>query len=386
MSDNSRFVSDITIPDDMVIEPGTEFVKTWRLQNSGATTWDAGYSLVFVNGSHMGQTAVAVPRTPPGQTVDISVKFTTPDKAGKYFGDWQMQNAQGQRFGELFWLRIVVPVNKEMSKPVDPPTNPPTIPATTPPPEISAEFNPAAWRNTIWAMTSIFESGSPEGNPSAYQTYDSGLISYGKHQATLASGTLGRVVQAYLARSSSSTAQALHAEYGSRITKVNPPDKALQTDGRLKQLLLMAATEPEMSDAQDAVFDDSFYRPAIVEARNYNVQSPLGLAALYDTNIQGGLYIVLPRVTERLGGKIGDVGHNGQVITESIWIGAFLDLREERLNRLADQFEQKGDPNNAKWLRVSAFRVQEHRKLLQAGNLMLRGPFTVRGQQVPGIP
>ena len=36
-----------------------------------------------------------------------------------------------------------------------------------------------AWRQTIWAITSVFESGKPEGDPAAYQTLDAGIISYG---------------------------------------------------------------------------------------------------------------------------------------------------------------------------------------------------------------
>jgi chitosanase len=135
-----------------------------------------------------------------------------------------------------------------------------------------------------------------------------------------------------------------------------------------------------MSEAQDDVFDKSFYQPAIAAAQEYNVGSPLGLAALYDTQIQGGLYIVLPRVTERLGGKIGQNG-----ITETQWIAAFLDLREERLYRLADQFDAKGDAGTANALRISTYRVKEHRKLLQAGNLQLKDPLNIRGQQVSGI-
>lgn len=367
MSDNGRYVADVTIPDDVQIEPGAAFVKTWRVQNTGDTTWGPGYELVFVNGNVMGSPpAVALPAAAPGQQVDISINQIAPDSAGKHFGDWRLRNAQGQIFGELVYLRIVVPFStKAQEKPL-----PPSV-------EITGEFEPAKWRNTIWSITSIFESGSPEGNPAAYQTYDAGVISYGKHQATLASGTLNRVLQAYLARSSSAAAQALKNEYAGRVAQM---DASLRNDGRIKQLLLEAANESAMDEAQDAVFDDSFYKPAITAARDYNVRSPLGLAALYDTNIQGGLYIVLPRVTERLGGKIGENG-----ITETQWIAAFLDLREERLNRLADQYVAKGDKATGNALRASTFRVQVYRDLLQAGNLKLEGTLNVRGRQVTGI-
>jgi hypothetical protein len=379
MSDNGRFIADVTIPDDVQIEPGTPFVKTWRVQNSGDTTWGPGYELVFVNGNAMGSpTAVPLPAAAPGQQVDISINQTAPNTAGKHFGDWRLRNPQRQIFGELVYLRILVPANAPVEeKPIKGEEKPIEPEKKLPPIEFEGEFEPAQWRKTIWAITSIFESGSPEGNPAAYQTYDAGVISYGKHQATLASGTLNRVLQAYLARSSTPTAQALRNEYAARVAQM---DASLRNDGRIKQLLLDAAKEAAMDEAQDAVFDDSFYKPAITAARDYNVRSPLGLAALYDTNIQGGLHIVLPRVTERLGGKIGEKG-----ITETQWIAAFLDLREERLNRLADQYIAKGDKATGNALRTSTFRVQEYRHLLQAGNLKLAGTLNVRGRQVAGI-
>ncbi|MCL4264143.1 MAG: chitosanase [Anaerolineae bacterium] len=383
MSDNGRYIADVTIPDDVQIEPGQQFVKTWRVQNSGSTTWGPGYDLVFVNGNAMGSpTAVPLPNAAPGQQVDISINQTAPATAGKHFGDWRLRNAQGQFFGELVYLRILVPYPaKAEEKPAKVEEKPKVEENPAPPPiepaEVAWEFELAKWRQTIWAITSIFESGSPEGNPAAYQTYDAGVISFGKHQATLASGTLNRVLQAYLSRSSSSTAQALKNEYATRVAQM---DTSLRKDGRIKQLLLAAAQEAAMTEAQDVVFEESFYKPAVTAARDYNVRSPLGLAALYDTNIQGGLYIVLPRVTERLGGKIGEKG-----ITEPQWIAAFLDLREERLNRLADQYIAKGDKGTGNALRTSTFRVQEYRQLLQAGNLKLEGTLNVRGRQVAGI-
>ena len=139
-----------------------------------------------------------------------------------------------------------------------------------------------------------------------------------------------------------------------------------------------------MEEAQDAVFDQNFFQPAIAQAQKHNVTSPLGLAAIYDTQIQGGLFILLPRVTERLGGIIGDVGPNGP-IKETAWINAFLDLREQRLLKLAQQYADKGDRNTSEALRISTFRIHEFRKLLQAGNLALEGEMNVRGQKVSGI-
>ena len=364
MADNGRYVDDITIPDDMEIQPGNEFVKTWRVQNTGDTTWK-GYSLVFIGGDAMGSsTQIPVLTAAPGQQIDISINQMAPKQAGTHFGDWKLQNANGEQFGEVLYLRILVPGDPK--KNVD--TKLPDI-------NVTWAFEPEKWRDTIFAIASVFESGSPQGNPSAYQTYDAGIISYGKHQATLQSGTLYRVLDAYFGLSNSSTSQTLKSEYGSRVAK---KDVTLRNDGRIRKLLLDAAKEPAMNQAQDNIFDQDFYHPAIAQARQNGIQTPLGLAALYDTNIQGGMYQLIPQTNEKVG-KIG-LGVN-----EPTWIATFLNLREARLNTLADRFEAKGDSVTGKALRTSIYRVTELRSLLTIRNFAFNGTLTVRGQQVSGI-
>src|ERR1700704_1212338 len=46
--DAATFVSDVTIADGTVMKPGQSFTKTWRISNSGSTTWK-GYSLNFLS-------------------------------------------------------------------------------------------------------------------------------------------------------------------------------------------------------------------------------------------------------------------------------------------------------------------------------------------------
>ncbi len=38
---------DVTIPDGTPMSPGQEFVKTWRIRNTGICTWDTDYQPVF---------------------------------------------------------------------------------------------------------------------------------------------------------------------------------------------------------------------------------------------------------------------------------------------------------------------------------------------------
>ena len=95
------FVKDVTIPDGTKFSAGDSFTKVWRLQNRGTCTWTSDYTLVFVNGDQMGSTtAVRLPNNvAPGQTVDVSVTLTAPDKKGHYVGYWMLRNTSGLIFG-----------------------------------------------------------------------------------------------------------------------------------------------------------------------------------------------------------------------------------------------------------------------------------------------
>lgn len=112
--DRADFVSDVTIPDNTYIAPGTSFTKTWALKNSGTCTWTTGYSLVFANGEQMGgQASTALPgNVLPGQSINLSVIMTAPTAAGAHQGYWRLQNASGQGFGwgingdQAFWVLI----------------------------------------------------------------------------------------------------------------------------------------------------------------------------------------------------------------------------------------------------------------------------------------
>lgn len=110
------FVSDVTVPDDTVMEAGEDFTKTWRLRNSGTCSWDTQYDLVFDSGRSMGASA-AVPlpgNVAPDSTVDLSVDMTAPASNGTYRGNWMLRDPEGQKFGigtnasTAFWVQIRV--------------------------------------------------------------------------------------------------------------------------------------------------------------------------------------------------------------------------------------------------------------------------------------
>ena len=108
--DQASYVADVTIPDGTVIAPGAAFVKTWKLQNTGTTTWTTSYSLAFISGEQMGSiTSVSlVQSVPPGQQIDISVDLVAPTSTGTYQSYWKMKNASGQFFNDSVYVLIAV--------------------------------------------------------------------------------------------------------------------------------------------------------------------------------------------------------------------------------------------------------------------------------------
>jgi hypothetical protein len=106
---NATYVSDVSIPDDTLINPGASFDKTWELLNSGTCQWSTSYKLAFSSGDQMsGQDTSITVAVPSGSVVDITVPMAAPKDSGTYKGNWQMQNDQGQSFGNIIYVQIKV--------------------------------------------------------------------------------------------------------------------------------------------------------------------------------------------------------------------------------------------------------------------------------------
>jgi len=107
---DARFVEDVTVPDNSEIAGGAAFRKTWRIRNTGTCDWDPGTLLVFVSGDPLGGPAsVLAPASAAGAQVDLSIDFVAPVTPGPYHSTWQLQTPDGERFGTMFYVKIVVP-------------------------------------------------------------------------------------------------------------------------------------------------------------------------------------------------------------------------------------------------------------------------------------
>jgi hypothetical protein len=110
LPDNATFVDDIGVQDGDDFWQGERFTKTWQIENVGTTTWDTSYRLVYKDGPFTSEELVfnLVKPVEPGQLLNISVVMTAPETLGTYTNYWQMMNADGQFFGDVLSMKIVV--------------------------------------------------------------------------------------------------------------------------------------------------------------------------------------------------------------------------------------------------------------------------------------
>ena len=105
---------DVNVPDNTTMSPGQDFVKTWKIKNTGSCTWGTGYTMIYSYGDDdmSGQPQALGAAIEPGQEVDISINFKAPDLPGTYTSYWTLRNPSGIAFqgneGKVLYVQIVV--------------------------------------------------------------------------------------------------------------------------------------------------------------------------------------------------------------------------------------------------------------------------------------
>jgi hypothetical protein len=118
-ADTSASFESETYPDYTVVNGGTDFVKSWSIRNSGASTWEAAqYKLRWVNGSLSNSTkeVYITQSVEPGDTYTFSVPMKAPgaqENEMTYREDWQLTTQSGVLIpvsnSETIWAIIKVP-------------------------------------------------------------------------------------------------------------------------------------------------------------------------------------------------------------------------------------------------------------------------------------
>lgn len=185
-------------------------------------------------------------------------------------------------------------------------------------------------RRAAFNITAGFEGGGYD----SYQNHDSGIVSYGRFQFTLASGNLFSVVDAFTRASNSPAALGLRARF---LQRIQNRDESLRGDADLRALLLAAASEPAMQAVQDQAATAQFWeRAQTMSADPRGLMLPLSRAFIFDMAINHGLSHDLLNVVERalnipLRVRLSDHG-----IDERPFIARVAQARRDRLYRIAD--------------------------------------------------
>lgn len=111
--DASGFVRDVTIPDNDIVTTGQTFTKVWEIQNVGHVVWKnrrlicvdqpVGFAAIMegialpnpnrlLKPTHH---SIDIPETQPGDTVMLSVEFTSPDYPCNVMSYWKMTDESG---------------------------------------------------------------------------------------------------------------------------------------------------------------------------------------------------------------------------------------------------------------------------------------------------
>jgi len=156
-TNSAEFVTDVTIPDDSVIDGGATFTKTWRIRNTGTCIWAWDYVLVHYSENQMGAPdAVPLDITYPGETADISVDLTAPSSLGKYRGNFVIENPDGLIMQINSDSRLWLIINVQNTAPA--PTAAATTSTQSTGTETSSSGVPCAFVTDVFTLTHVIDA------------------------------------------------------------------------------------------------------------------------------------------------------------------------------------------------------------------------------------
>jgi chitosanase len=213
-------------------------------------------------------------------------------------------------------------------------------------------------KKTAQAVVNIFETGSAQGQYGSVTLIpgDTGHLTYGRSQTTLASGNLSLLIAAYCAAPGAQFAAALNPY----LQPLAARDTTLDTDMTFRGLLHAAGDDPVMRDVQDQFFDRVYWLPSVQDAANSALNSALGTNVVYDSHIQGA-WATIRDITNANHGQASEIG-------EQAWISAYVN---ERRNWLANH------PNPA--LHPTVYRMDAFLQLISDAKWDLPLSLIVRG-------
>lgn len=209
-------------------------------------------------------------------------------------------------------------------------------------------------------IVNIFETGRAHGEYGQVTLLagDSGHLTYGRSQTTLASGNLFLLIKDYCEHPEAQSGR----ELGAFLERLQRRDLSLDRDQTLRGLLKQAGHDPVMQETQDRFFDRIYWAPA-VNACGVDISTGLGVAVVYDSHIHGSWARLRDR-TNAAHGKISKLG-------EKKWVERYVNVRR---NWMANH------PNTL--LRKTVYRMDSFLRLIAQNAWNLDLPLTVRGVRI----
>lgn len=216
-------------------------------------------------------------------------------------------------------------------------------------------------KKTAQAIVQIFETSRVTGDYGAVTLLkgDTGHLTYGKAQTTLASGNLALLIDAYCRAEDASMAGELIAF----LPRLERRDISLDRDRSFRSLLREAGDDPAMQAVQDSFFDRVYWQPAMKSLEGIGGSKALTGAVVYDSQVHGSWR----RMRDRTNAEHGTPAALG----ETGWVTAYI---ETRRNWLATH-------GNA-LLHRTVYRMDALKALVEEGAWDLPLALTVRGQRI----
>jgi len=216
-------------------------------------------------------------------------------------------------------------------------------------------------KQTAQSIVNLFETGVVLGDYGSVTVIpgDTGHLTFGRSQTTLASGNLLNLLQRYCTNDGARFGQRL----SSWLPRFEAIDLSLDNELRLHNLLRATADDPVMRETQDVFFDEVYWQTAARIAANLGIKSALGTAVVYDSTVHGSWKTLRDR-TMAQSGSFAALG-------EKKWITAYVVTRRAWLIN-----HPRSD------LRKTAYRMDAFQRLIEQGYWGLELPLVIRGAEI----
>ena len=213
-------------------------------------------------------------------------------------------------------------------------------------------------KKTAQAIVQIFETSKVMGDYGKVTLLkdDTGHLTYGKAQTTLASGNLHLLIAEYCRTPGAALAGPLSVF----LPRLENRDLSLDHDFAFRRLLRDAGDDSIMHDVQDGFFDRVFWQPAMRQMSAMGGSEALTAATVYDSTVHGSWRRMRNRTNDRHG-SMAQLG-------ERQWVEAYLATRRDWLANHSNKLLQK-----------TVYRMGSLQGLVDSSAWDLPLPLTVRG-------